>query len=90
MCWSRKASGSSRGRSNLIARAAHGSMRDGLSLLDQAIAHGAGKVEDASVRAMLGAVDQEYLSSAAGRAGARRRRGADRRSPTRCRAAVCP
>ena len=45
----------------LIARAAQGSMRDGLSLLDQAIAHGGGKVDEASVRAMLGAVDQDYL-----------------------------
>ncbi len=45
----------------LIARAAHGSMRDGLSLLDQAIAHGGGSVAEASVREMLGAVDQEYL-----------------------------
>jgi len=46
---------------NLIARAAHGSMRDGLSLLDQAIAHGGGRVDEASVRTMLGTVDQEYL-----------------------------
>ncbi|HWI14541.1 MAG TPA: DNA polymerase III subunit gamma/tau [Burkholderiales bacterium] len=45
----------------LIARAAQGSLRDALSLLDQAIAHGAGKVEEASTRAMLGAVDQSYL-----------------------------
>jgi DNA polymerase-3 subunit gamma/tau len=45
----------------LIARAAQGSMRDALSLLDQAIAHGAGKVEEGSVRAMLGAVDRQYL-----------------------------
>jgi DNA polymerase-3 subunit gamma/tau len=45
----------------LLARAAQGSMRDSLSLLDQAIAHGGGKVEEASVRAMLGAVDSEYL-----------------------------
>ena len=45
----------------LLARAAHGSMRDSLSLLDQAIAHGAGRVETASVRAMLGSVEQEYL-----------------------------
>jgi DNA polymerase-3 subunit gamma/tau len=45
----------------LIARAAQGSMRDGLSLLDQAIAHGAGRVDEASVRAMLGTVDREYL-----------------------------
>ena len=48
---------------NLISRAAEGSMRDALSLLDQAIAHGAGKVEEASVREMLGAVDRSYLFS---------------------------
>src|SRR5476649_1484718 len=42
----------------LVARAAHGSMRDGLSLLDQAIAHGGGRVEHQSVRAMLGSVEQ--------------------------------
>jgi DNA polymerase-3 subunit gamma/tau len=48
---------------NLLARAAEGSMRDALSLLDQAIAHGAGKVEEASVREMLGAVDRSYLFS---------------------------
>ena len=45
----------------LIARAAQGSLRDALSLLDQAIAHGGGKVEAAATRAMLGAVDQTYL-----------------------------
>ncbi len=45
----------------LIARAAQGSLRDALSLLDQAIAHGGGKVEAASTRVMLGAVDQGYL-----------------------------
>ncbi len=45
----------------LLARAAHGSMRDSLSLLDQAIAHGGGRVEHASVRAMLGSVEQDYL-----------------------------
>ena len=48
---------------NLIARAAQGSMRDALSLLDQAIAHGAGKVDEVSVREMLGAVDRSYLFS---------------------------
>jgi DNA polymerase-3 subunit gamma/tau len=48
---------------NLIARAAQGSLRDALSLLDQAIAHGAGSVEEHSVRAMLGTVDQSYLFS---------------------------
>ncbi|OGA44893.1 MAG: DNA polymerase III, subunit gamma and tau [Betaproteobacteria bacterium RIFCSPLOWO2_12_FULL_62_58] len=45
----------------LLARAAQGSMRDSLSLLDQAIAHGGGRVEEAAVRAMLGVVDQTYL-----------------------------
>ncbi len=45
----------------LLARAARGSMRDSLSLLDQAIAHGGGRVEQQSVRAMLGSVEQEYL-----------------------------
>ncbi len=48
---------------NLIARAAQGSLRDALSLLDQAIAHGAGRVEEQSVRAMLGTVDQSCLFS---------------------------
>ncbi len=46
---------------NLIARSAAGSMRDSLSLLDQAIAHGAGVVEEALVRDMLGTVDLDYL-----------------------------
>ncbi len=45
----------------LVARSAAGSMRDALSLLDQAIAHGAGKVEEAQVRGMLGTVDQDFL-----------------------------
>src|SRR5450830_612821 len=36
-------------------------MRDSLSLLDQAIAHGGGRVELQAVRAMLGSVEQEYL-----------------------------
>ncbi|MEO8718318.1 MAG: DNA polymerase III subunit gamma/tau [Burkholderiales bacterium] len=45
----------------LIGRAAAGSMRDALSLLDQAIAHGGGSVETAGVRDMLGAVDDTYL-----------------------------
>ncbi|WP_341705489.1 DNA polymerase III subunit gamma/tau, partial [Ferrovibrio sp.] len=42
----------------LIARAAEGSVRDGLSLLDQAIAHGASKVDAALVRDMLGLADR--------------------------------
>jgi len=42
----------------MIARAAEGSARDGLSLLDQAIAHGGGVVEAAQVRGMLGLADR--------------------------------
>jgi DNA polymerase-3 subunit gamma/tau len=45
----------------LIARAAQGSMRDALSLMDQAIAFSDSKVEEAVVRSMLGAIDQSYL-----------------------------
>ena len=46
-----------------IAHSAAGSMRDALSLLDQAIAHGAGAVTQAQVRAMLGTVDHDHLFS---------------------------
>jgi DNA polymerase-3 subunit gamma/tau len=45
----------------LLGRAAAGSMRDALSLLDQAIAYGMGEVKEEGVRAMLGAVDRRYL-----------------------------
>lgn len=45
----------------LLARAANGSMRDALSLLDQAIAMGGGGVAEADVRHMIGAVDKRYL-----------------------------
>src|SRR3954449_4958695 len=45
----------------LIGRAAAGSMRDALSLLDQAIAHGGGAIAADAVRDMLGAVDRSYL-----------------------------
>src|SRR5437762_2831231 len=44
----------------LIARGAQGSMRDALSLLDQAIAYGGGAVHEEVVRTMLGAVDTEH------------------------------
>jgi DNA polymerase-3 subunit gamma/tau len=44
-----------------IARAAAGSMRDALSLLDQAIAHGGGRVAGTGVSEMLGTIDQTYL-----------------------------
>ncbi len=43
---------------SLIARAADGSVRDGLSILDQAIAQGRGKVTEDDVRAMLGLADR--------------------------------
>ena len=45
----------------MLARAARGSMRDGLSLLDQAIAYSGGQVDLATVQAMLGAVDGTTL-----------------------------
>ncbi|HEX4883458.1 MAG TPA: DNA polymerase III subunit gamma/tau [Casimicrobiaceae bacterium] len=45
----------------LVARAARGSLRDGLSLLDQAIAYGGGEVREPVVRAMLGAIDREAV-----------------------------
>ena len=45
----------------LIARAARGSMRDALSLADQAISFGAGQLEEMNVRQMLGSVDRSYV-----------------------------
>ncbi|MGD8640409.1 MAG: DNA polymerase III subunit gamma/tau [Gammaproteobacteria bacterium] len=45
----------------LIADAADGSMRDGLSLLDQAIAFGGGDLKEDDVRAMLGSVDKKHV-----------------------------
>ncbi|ULJ68866.1 DNA polymerase III subunit gamma/tau [Wielerella bovis] len=45
----------------LLGRAAQGSMRDALSLLDQAIAMGSGSVQERDVRDMIGAVDKRYL-----------------------------
>ena len=45
----------------LLGRAAAGSMRDALSLLDQAIAMGSGKVAEQDVRQMIGAVNKQYL-----------------------------
>ena len=43
-----------------LARAADGSMRDALSLTDQAIGHGGGQVNEADVNAMLGTIDRSY------------------------------
>jgi DNA polymerase-3 subunit gamma/tau len=45
----------------LIARAADGSMRDALSLLDQAIAHGGDGLTEPEVRAMLGTIDRSKV-----------------------------
>jgi DNA polymerase-3 subunit gamma/tau len=45
----------------LLAQGAHGSMRDALSLTDQAIAYAAGEVTLEAVQGMLGALDQTYL-----------------------------
>lgn len=46
-----------------IARAADGSMRDGLSLLDQAIAYGGGELHRQEVEQMLGLVEQRHISA---------------------------
>ena len=45
----------------LLSRAARGSMRDALSLTDQAIAFGAGRLQETTVRQMLGSVDRSYV-----------------------------
>jgi len=45
----------------LLSRAARGSMRDALSLTDQAIAFGGGQLQEATVRQMLGAVDRSHV-----------------------------
>ena len=44
-----------------IARAADGSMRDALSLLDQAIAYGGGRVVESEVQAMLGSIEHSHV-----------------------------
>lgn len=46
---------------NLLARAADGSLRDALSLLDQAIAHGGGTVMEPDVRDMLGTIEETHI-----------------------------
>jgi DNA polymerase-3 subunit gamma/tau len=50
------------GALRLLARAARGSMRDALSLTDQAIAYGGGRLDEAVVRAMLGSVDRGHAA----------------------------
>jgi DNA polymerase-3 subunit gamma/tau len=49
------------GAISLLSRAAAGSMRDALSLTDQAIAYGSGQIKEDETRAMLGVIDQAYL-----------------------------
>jgi DNA polymerase-3 subunit gamma/tau len=49
------------GALRLLSRAARGSMRDALSLADQAIAFGGGTLDEAGVRQMLGAVDRGHV-----------------------------
>jgi DNA polymerase-3 subunit gamma/tau len=44
-----------------LARAADGSMRDALSLTDQAIGHGGGQVNEADVSSMLGTIERSYV-----------------------------
>lgn len=51
------------GALRLIAKAARGSLRDALSLTDQAIAYSAGQITEPTVRQMLGAVDQKVVLS---------------------------
>jgi DNA polymerase-3 subunit gamma/tau len=62
------------GAVRLLSRAARGSMRDALSLTDQAIAFGAGTLAEEGVRAMLGTVDRSHaaalVQALAGRDGA--------------------
>ena len=71
----------------LVARAADGSVRDGLSMLDQAIAHGGGVVDAAQVRDMLGLADRSRVIGAVREDHARRRAGGRRRAgrDARCR-----
>ena len=54
------------GSLRLLARAARGSMRDALSLTDQAIAFGAGSLIESGVRSMLGTVDRSHASALVG------------------------
>ena len=49
------------GAPGLLARAADGSMRDALSLLDKAIAYGAGSLKQETIETMLGSISRDYL-----------------------------
>ena len=59
------------GALRLLSRAARGSMRDALSLTDQAIAFGAGALDETGVRAMLGTVDRSHATALVGALAAR-------------------
>jgi DNA polymerase-3 subunit gamma/tau len=59
------------GALRLLARAARGSMRDALSLTDQAIAYGSRRLDEAVVRAMLGSVDRSHAACHGAGAGGR-------------------
>ena len=59
----------------LLARAAEGSMRDALSLMDQLIAFGGGNAHEADARSMLGSIDRGHVGRLIEAAGARRRFG---------------
>jgi DNA polymerase-3 subunit gamma/tau len=50
-----------KGSVTLLAKAAHGSMRDSLSLTDQSIAQGSGEITISNVQKMLGGVDQNWV-----------------------------
>ena len=69
----------------LVAQAADGSMRDALSLLDQLIAFGGGKVDEASARGMLGTIDRDHVTQARACARHRRCRAAARNGAQRSR-----
>jgi len=60
---------------SLLARAADGSLRDALSLLDQMLAFGAGRVAEADARTMLGTVDRQQVLALADRLAERDARG---------------
>ena len=62
MCSTPSRSAFDDGALRLLGRAARGSMRDALSLTDQAIAYGGGRIDEATVRAMLGAVDRSHAA----------------------------
>ena len=76
--WARRASPPKPRRCACSRRRRAGSMRDALSLLDQAIAYAAGTVSEAAVRGMLGTVDQTYLFRVLEAIAAARRAGRDR------------